>query len=103
MKTIGCINTNFEIDFSEELMAAQCFVFYAAGFEATSNTLSFILYELAQHPIIQKKLQEEIDRVLEQQENGTITYDSLHEMQYMDQVINGTYPFSIICYKSYPF
>lgn len=46
------------------------------------------LFELARNPDIQKKLQEEVDRVVEKYD-GEITYDALQEMTYMDMVIYG--------------
>lgn len=75
-------------DFDVKFVTAQCFSFFIAGFESCSNLLSFILYELAVHPNVQKKLQEEVDTVL-QKHGGRITYDSLQEMHYMDKVVNG--------------
>ncbi|XP_049762223.1 LOW QUALITY PROTEIN: cytochrome P450 6k1-like [Schistocerca cancellata] len=53
---------------SVEDMAAQAFVFFAAGFETSSTATSFTLHELALNPDIQSKLHDEIDAVLE--ENG---------------------------------
>ncbi|XP_077893372.1 cytochrome P450 3A12-like [Ictidomys tridecemlineatus] len=42
-------------------IAAQSIIFILAGYETTSTTLSFIMYLLATHPDVQKKLQQEID------------------------------------------
>lgn len=69
-------------------IAAQTFVFFAAGFETSSTTLSFCLYELAKNGDIQKQVHEEIDRVLEQH-NGQITYDSVSDMKYLEACIDG--------------
>jgi len=80
----------FVLDFNIGLLAAQCFVFLVAGFETTSTTVSLILYELAQHVDIQKKLQEEVDEVLKRN-GGHITYDCIQEMHFMDKVLNGKY------------
>lgn len=74
--------------------AAQCFVFFLAGFETSSTTMTFALYELAVHQDIQDKVREEIKSVLAKH-NNKISYDSLKEMKYQRQVIDGilTLPF----------
>lgn len=45
---------------TEELVA-QCLLFLLAGYETTSTTLAYIMYEMSVNPEAQKKLQEEID------------------------------------------
>lgn len=40
---------------------AQSIIFIFAGYETTSSCLSFVIYELATHPDVQQKLQEEVD------------------------------------------
>lgn len=69
-------------------IAAQVFVFFAAGFETSSSTLSLCLYELALNPDIQKRVIDEIDRVLEMY-NGNITYDCVNDMKYLECCIDG--------------
>lgn len=71
-----------------EEIAAQALIFFEAGFETSSTTMTFCLYELAKNKDIQKKLRKEITDVLKKY-NGKITYDSLAEMPYLDQTING--------------
>ncbi|KAL2713806.1 cytochrome P450 6a2-like [Vespula squamosa] len=71
--------------FSMSEAAAQAFVFYVAGFETTSSTVTFCLYELALNQDIQKKTQEEIDRVLKK--HGGISYNAINEMTYLHMVI----------------
>lgn len=68
--------------------ASFFFKIYVAGFETTSSTLSYCLYELARHPEIQQQIQEEIETVLDQN-GGTFTYDSLIELKYLESVIDG--------------
>ncbi|XP_017016882.1 probable cytochrome P450 6a14 [Drosophila kikkawai] len=70
-----------------EQMAAQSFVFFFAGFETSSSTMSFCLYELALQQDIQDRLREEIETVLS---GGELTYDAIAEMTYLDQVVSET-------------
>ncbi|KAF2894453.1 hypothetical protein ILUMI_11715, partial [Ignelater luminosus] len=70
-------------------LAAQVFVFFAAGYETSSTTMTFCLFELTQNLDMQKKVRDEINEVLKKH-NGEITYDSLMEMKYMGQVIDET-------------
>jgi len=69
-------------------ITAQVIVFFMGGFETTSATISFCLYELAKNMNIQKCLMTEIDRVLAEY-GGEITYDGVKEMKYLDQVVSG--------------
>lgn len=70
-------------------IVAQSFVFFVAGFETSSTTMTFALFELATHPEIQERLRDEIDTVLARH-GGKMTYDSLSDMKYMSQVIDET-------------
>lgn len=67
-------------------MAAQAIIFIFGGYDATSTSISFIMYELATRPNVQKKLQNEIDRALPNK--APVTYDALMEMEYLDMVVN---------------
>ncbi|XP_052610686.1 cytochrome P450 3A25-like [Peromyscus californicus insignis] len=68
---------------SDTEITAQSVVFIFAGYEATSTSISFVMYQLATHPGVQKKLQDEIDRALPNK--APVTYDAL-----MDMVVNET-------------
>uniref|UniRef100_A0A182PYV4 Uncharacterized protein n=1 Tax=Anopheles epiroticus TaxID=199890 RepID=A0A182PYV4_9DIPT len=70
-------------------LAAQVFVFFLAGFETSSTTMNFCLYELAKNPDIQERLREEIERAVEEN-GGEVTYDMVMGVQYLDNVINET-------------
>lgn len=50
--------------------------------------MTFTLYELAVHPQIQEKVRKELLHVLKKYDNN-FTYDSLKELEYMQQVIDG--------------
>jgi len=68
------------------VIAAQAFVFFLAGFETTSATMTFCLYELARNTDIQGRVRNEIDAVLERH-GGNITYEAISEMEYLDKVV----------------
>lgn len=69
---------------------AQCFTFFSAGYETSSTTMAFALYELAVHPDIQEKVREEILQVSEKY-SYSMNYESLKELVYLEQILNGTY------------
>ncbi|XP_056193708.1 cytochrome P450 3A9-like [Falco biarmicus] len=67
---------------------SQAFIFLFAGYEATSNTLCFLAYELALHPDVQQKVLEEIDTVLPNK--APLTYDAVMKLDYLDMTVNET-------------
>nr|AID61399.1 cytochrome P450 [Calliphora stygia] len=81
------------IDLSEgltiEQIAAQTFVFFLGGFETSSTTMSFCLYELAKAVEIQEKLRREILATIKEC-NNEITYEGVKSMAYLEQVIAET-------------
>lgn len=50
--------------------------------------MSFMAYELALHPDIQRRLREEILKV-NKECGGKLTYEALMQMKYMDMVFSG--------------
>nr|XP_022910877.1 probable cytochrome P450 6a20 [Onthophagus taurus] len=80
---------NNKSTYSIDEMAAQAFVFFLAGFETSSTTMTFCLYELAHHQDIQDKLRKEINETIKKH-GGKLTYDAIMDMKYMEQVINET-------------
>lgn len=73
---------------SVDEITAQAFLFIGAGYETSSTTMSFCLFELAKKPDKQQKVHEEITSVL-QKYGGKISYQSLKEMKYLDSCIDG--------------
>lgn len=69
-------------------LAAQCFVFFLAGYETSSSTMTFALLELAQNQHIQDKLRIEINTILKNHD-GELSYDAIMEMMYLDKVVLG--------------
>ncbi|XP_039493670.1 probable cytochrome P450 6d4 [Drosophila santomea] len=74
---------------SLEAITAQAFIFYIAGQETTGSTAAFTIYELAQYPELLKRLQDEVDETLAKND-GKITYDSLHKMEFLDLCVQET-------------
>lgn len=80
-------NTDEDLkNFTIEEIAAQCFVFFLAGFETSSSLVTFSLYEMVQNIEIQEKARQEILTVLKKYD-GKITYESVMEMPYLQCVL----------------
>lgn len=90
-------------------IAAQVFIFFVAGesllskflsvlivenfqlgFETSSSTIFYCLFELAKNPECQQKVQEEIDRVLKVAGADGVTYEMLHDLKYLECCIDET-------------
>lgn len=75
-------------EFSVENLAAQCFIFFIAGFETSSTATTFALYELAKNVELQDKAREEIRHVL-QKYGGEMTYEAIQDMKYLRCILDG--------------
>ncbi|XP_023943487.2 cytochrome P450 6B6-like [Bicyclus anynana] len=71
------------LEMDDEIVAAQVFVFFAAGFETSSSATSMTLHELAHHPAAQRRAQAEVDAVLARH-GGRLGYDAVKEMTYLE-------------------
>ncbi|XP_070851277.1 probable cytochrome P450 6a23 [Drosophila suzukii] len=80
-------NSEDGLTFNELL--AQAFIFFVAGFETSSTTMGFALYELARNQDVQDRLREEITNVLGKH-NNEFTYEGIKEMKYLEQVVMET-------------
>ncbi|XP_057660428.1 cytochrome P450 6a2-like [Diorhabda carinulata] len=70
-------------------LSSHLFLFFCAGFETSSSTQTFALYELAKNPNCQTKLRNEINSVLAKHDNK-MTYDAIMEMKYLEHCIDET-------------
>ncbi|XP_046981040.1 cytochrome P450 6k1-like [Schistocerca americana] len=78
-----------KFDFSGDDLLAQAAIFFVAGFETSSSTMTFCLYELALQPDLQARLRNEIRDHL-QRAGGRFSYNMIHDMRYLDMVISET-------------
>lgn len=69
-------------------LVAQALQFFIAGYETTSSTMSFALWELAKNPEIQEKLRDEIQEVAEKMDG--LSYESIQAMRYLDRCLMET-------------
>ncbi|KAF7988496.1 hypothetical protein HCN44_001069 [Aphidius gifuensis] len=74
---------------TDSFLASQLFIFFLAGFETSSSTISHALYELAQHQDYQDKLRQEIKETKEAND-GKWTYDSIQNMSFMEKIFRET-------------
>ncbi|XP_075984134.1 cytochrome P450 6B2-like [Anticarsia gemmatalis] len=75
------------LEINDDLLVAQCFLFFAAGYETSATTLSFTMYELAKHPEIQERVLQEVDEYLRRNDN-VLKYECITEMPYLDACID---------------
>ncbi|KAL1509699.1 hypothetical protein ABEB36_004400 [Hypothenemus hampei] len=73
---------------SDKEIIAETFLMYLAGFETSSSTMTFALYELAMNQEIQNKLRGEVKEVIAK--HGGLTYEAVIEMEYLDRVVKET-------------
>lgn len=88
MTLITAFYTSISGLFTDNILAANAFIFFVAGYETTASTISYCLYELALNPEIQDELRRKI-RQTQDENDGKLSYDTLKDMKYLDLVING--------------
>lgn len=78
-----------DFGFRGDDLVAQAAIFFNAGFETSSTTMCFTLYEVAMNMDIQRTLRKEILDALEET-GGKITYEMLMTLPYLDMVVSET-------------
>ncbi|XP_046964170.1 uncharacterized protein LOC124533044 [Vanessa cardui] len=77
-----------KIEVNEELLVAQCILFFAAGYETTSTTINYLLYELSKNKDAQEKVIEEVDAYFNK--HGAIKYECVNELPYIEACVEET-------------
>ncbi|XP_014207797.1 probable cytochrome P450 6a13 [Copidosoma floridanum] len=77
------------IELTDELLTAQAFAFFFAGFDTSSLTISHALYELAINRSIQDRVRKEIEKVLAEYD-GKLVYEGIESMKYLHKVLSET-------------
>ncbi|XP_055591549.1 probable cytochrome P450 6a14 [Uranotaenia lowii] len=72
---------------SMDEIAAQSFIFFLAGFEASSSNQTYCLYELALNQECQNKARKCVQQAITK--HGGLTYEAVCDMSYLDQCIKG--------------
>lgn len=92
-----------------EEIAAQVFIFYIAGTESSTATISYTIYELSQNEELMQRAVRDVEDTLEEN-GGEFTYDAVNNMKFIDLCVKETlrkYPALPIlnreCTKDYQF
>lgn len=88
-------NNVMDVETEEELtkltfgqVAAQVFLFLLAGFESTSTSVAFALYELAQNQEIQDRARHEVQWAMQKHHNN-FSYECMQDLIYLNQIMQG--------------
>ncbi len=76
-----------QMKLTDEQIVAHSTTFLLAGYETTSNTLAYVSYLLALNPIIQEKLQQEIDNYFD---NNPVS--KIHNVSVIANLPPATFP-----------
>ncbi|XP_017854246.2 probable cytochrome P450 6t1 [Drosophila busckii] len=72
-----------------DFFVAQASFLLLAGFDTSSSTITFALYELAKQPAIQERLRQELAEALHVSEQPeTLSYETLSGLPYLRQVVD---------------
>lgn len=74
--------------FDEVAIVGHSLSFLTDGYETSSGLMAYCLYQLAVNPHIQRKVQEEVDAAL-LENDGVLTEESVKNLRYTENVING--------------
>ncbi|XP_039957017.1 cytochrome P450 6g1-like [Bactrocera tryoni] len=71
----------------QDMLTAQAAIFLSAGFETSSSTMTFALYELSKRIDLQERLRNEICEAFVA-EQGTMSYETINNLPYLSMVLD---------------
>ena len=71
----------------EEELISNLFIFFFAGQDTSSTTLSWIFYYLAKYPDVQEKLRAEVKETMKE---GAVSWETYDSMKYLAAVVKET-------------
>ena len=80
-------NTKGSESITVNQIAAQSFIFFLAGFETSSSTMTYCLYELSLNVDLQEKVRQHVKEIIEK--HGSFNYEAVNDMHYLEQCVNG--------------
>nr|AAR88134.1 CYP6G2 [Drosophila melanogaster] len=72
--------------FEGDILVAQAVLFFTAGFESSSSTMAFAMYELAKDTDVQQRLREEIKDALVES-GGQVTLKMIESLEFMQMIL----------------
>ena len=60
-----CLHNSVVIGLTRIEIVGNSILLILAGYDTTTNAMTFLMYNLATHPEVQEKLREEIDKAIE--------------------------------------
>ncbi|ODM87121.1 Cytochrome P450 3A4, partial [Orchesella cincta] len=79
-----------ELGFTETTVLAQCVLFFLGGYETTASMLSSFLWNIANHPEVQDKMNKELEQALSNNPNIDHELISESNIPYISACINET-------------
>lgn len=89
VKAPNFIQLFLEAELSFDEIISESIAFFFGGIDSFATLFQFISYELAMNPLIQERLQQELDQVGKELKGAPIDYDSIKKLTFMDAVIDG--------------
>lgn len=77
-------------DYDANTLPGHSLSFLTEGYETSSTTMAFCLYDLARNPAVQRRVQAEVDEAFRTQGDGRLTDDVLQRLSYLETVVYET-------------